>query len=76
MRRHAAANICKPSSRYHSLGERESANLLETIQLILPSPVQLNPHLHTTKNHLLPAFEINAKLDDIAIVDGKSFAFL
>jgi hypothetical protein len=44
-------------------------NLLEGVQLILPSSVELQPHLDAPENHLLTALEVNTKLYNIAIID-------
>src|SRR5688572_4601342 len=44
---------------------------LEGIQLILPTTVQLQSHLHATVDHFLASLEVNAELYYVSIVDGK-----
>ncbi len=51
--------------------EGEGVCSLECIQLVLPATVQLEPHLHAPEDHLLAALEVDAELNDIAIVDGE-----
>lgn len=55
---------------------RNGRDLLETVGLVLPSAVQLKPHLDATENHFLAALEVNTQLHDIAIIDGKGLALL
>lgn len=45
--------------------------VLESVELALPVPVELQPHFDTTENHLLAAFEVNAQLHNVTIVYGK-----
>lgn len=56
-----------------SLGEKY---VLEGVQLVLPSPVELQTHLDAAENHLLTALEVDAQLDNIAIIDGEGLALL
>lgn len=56
-------------------GGEGSRRLLESIQLVLPATVQFESHLHASKDHLLAALEVDAKLDDVAIVDGERLGF-
>lgn len=51
-------------------------NSLEGVELVLPPPIQLHPHLDTSENHLLATLEVDSKLHNIAIVDWERFAFL
>lgn len=52
------------------------ANLLEGVELGLPPTVQFKPHLNASEDHLLPAFEVDTKLDNVSIVHRISFTFL
>lgn len=51
-------------------------NILEAVELVLPSTVQLQPHLDTTKNHFLATFEVNAQLHNITVINRICLAFL
>jgi hypothetical protein len=51
---------------------REITNyLLEAAWTVLPPFVKLDPYFHTSKDHLLPSFEINSQLHNISIVHRK-----
>lgn len=54
----------------------ESKDILEGIGLILPSAIELEPHLDAAKDHFLTTLEINAELDNVTVVDGKGLALL
>lgn len=49
---------------------------LERVGLVLPPAVQLQPHLDTAENHFLASLKVDAKLHDVAIVNGKRLALL
>lgn len=57
---------------WHSL----FVHLLETIWLVLPSAVQLQPHLDAAENHFFATLEIDSELYNIPVVNGESFALL
>ena len=46
---------------------------LEFVEVSLHISIALNLNLHTSKDHLLAAFEINAQLYNITIFDWKRF---
>lgn len=41
----------------------------------MPAPIQLYPHLDASVDHLLSAFEVYSKLDNVTIVDRKWLRF-
>jgi hypothetical protein len=49
--------------------------VLEAAGGSLPATIQLNPYLDTSEDHLFSALEIDTKLDNIAIIDGKRSRF-
>lgn len=51
-------------------------HILESVELVLPSAVQLDSHLDTPEDHLFAALEIYSELHDIAISHDKSLTLL
>jgi hypothetical protein len=49
---------------------------LKGVQLILPTPVEFQTHLDTPENHFLASLEVDTKLYNVAIIDGKCLTFL
>lgn len=49
---------------------------LKRVWLILPSAVELQPHLDAAENHLLSSFKVDAQLDNVTVVDGERLALL
>ena len=50
-------------------------NSLVTIQCLLPPTIQLHPNLDASEDHLLSSSEVNAKLNDISIIDRPRSRF-
>lgn len=50
--------------------------ILELVQLVLPTAIQLQAHLHAAEDHLLAPFEIYPQLDDIPVVNREGFRLL
>jgi hypothetical protein len=44
-------------------------HLLEIVQALLPSSVALYPDLDTTEYYFLSSFEINAQLNNVAVIN-------
>jgi hypothetical protein len=55
------------------LGTSRSKYLLERVWALLPAAVALDTDFDTSENHLLAPAEINAQLDDIAILYAEWF---
>lgn len=54
--------------------ERGDGNELKSVELVLPTTVQLQPHLDATEDHLLSSFKVYSELHDISIVDRERLA--
>lgn len=50
-------------------------NILESVELVLPATVELQPHFHAAKYHFLTALEVDTQLHDVAIVNGERLRF-
>jgi len=50
-------------------------DLLECIELLLPTSVQSDSDFDATENHLLAALKIDSKLNNISIIDGIWLGF-
>ena len=46
-------------------------SILEFVYSFLPSSIGLDANLDTSKNHLFPTLEVNAKLHYITVIYGK-----
>ena len=55
------------------LGGTAGRNSLEIIQLFLPTPIHLNPDLHTPKHSLLPTPEVDPELHHVAVINLPRF---
>lgn len=49
---------------------------VECVELVLPAPVELQSHLDAAENHLLSTLEVDTQLNDVAIIERKSFTLL
>jgi hypothetical protein len=49
---------------------------VKSVELVLPTAVQLEAHLDASKDHFFSPLEVNSELHNVAIVDRESFAFL
>lgn len=49
---------------------------LKNVGLVLPAAVQLEAHLDAAEDHFLATLEVDAELDDVAVVDGVCLALL
>lgn len=74
MGRHAV-NIAVSKQSCPSAHPKRSDSL-EVVEFVLPSPVQLEPHLHTPEDHLLASLEVDAELNNIPIIHRVRLALL
>lgn len=52
------------------------SNVLEFVELILPTTIQFKAHFDAAKDHFFASFEINPQLHNISIIHREWFGFL